>query len=151
MRTFWNKQLLMLEAVGLPPTTPPIEATVTEQKNNDYDDKKRGHVHGFSFVVAKRIPRHLGTARCKLNFAGRILLRRRLAGASGARDRSLESGRGADRGAARFFSARIRRKFWHQAQHQRFCERAYALWERKGCSEGKADEHWFRTRAFEES
>ena len=41
--------------------------------------------------------------------------------------------------------------FWHQAQHQRFCERAYALWEREGCPEGKADEHWFRTRAFEES
>ena len=32
-----------------------------------------------------------------------------------------------------------------------FCERAYALWEREGCPEGKADEHWFRTRAFEES
>ena len=41
--------------------------------------------------------------------------------------------------------------FWHQAQHERFCERAYALWEREGCPEGKADEHWFRTRAFEES
>ena len=37
--------------VGLPPTTPPIEAAATEQKNDDYDDKKRGHVHGFSFVV----------------------------------------------------------------------------------------------------
>jgi Protein of unknown function (DUF2934) len=36
-------------------------------------------------------------------------------------------------------------------QHQRFCERAYALWEREGCPEGNADEHWFRTRAFEES
>ena len=33
----------------------------------------------------------------------------------------------------------------------RFCERAYALWEREGCPEGKATEHWFRTRAFEES
>jgi hypothetical protein len=41
--------------------------------------------------------------------------------------------------------------FWHQAQHQRFCERAYAMWERAGCPEGKADEHWVRTRAFEES
>ena len=40
--------------------------------------------------------------------------------------------------------------FWHQAQHQRFCERAYALWEREGCPEGKADEHWLRIRAFEE-
>jgi hypothetical protein len=28
---------------------------------------------------------------------------------------------------------------------------AYALWEREGCPEGKADEHWFRTRVFEES
>jgi hypothetical protein len=26
-----------------------------------------------------------------------------------------------------------------------------SLWEREGCPEGKADEHWFRTRAFEES
>jgi hypothetical protein len=34
--------------------------------------------------------------------------------------------------------------FWHQAQHQRFCERAYALWAREGRPEGKADEHWFR-------
>jgi Protein of unknown function (DUF2934) len=41
--------------------------------------------------------------------------------------------------------------FWHQAQHERFCERAYALWEREGCPEGKADEHWFRTRAIEET
>src|SRR3984885_4254605 len=41
--------------------------------------------------------------------------------------------------------------FWHQAKHERFCERAYALWEREGCPEDKADEHWFRTRAFEES
>jgi hypothetical protein len=41
--------------------------------------------------------------------------------------------------------------FWHQAQHQRFCERAYALWEREGRPEGKADEHWYRVRAFEES
>jgi Protein of unknown function (DUF2934) len=41
-------------------------------------------------------------------------------------------------------------EFWHQAQHQRFCERAYALWEREGCSEGKAGEHWGRIRAFEE-
>ena len=40
--------------------------------------------------------------------------------------------------------------FWHQAQHQRFSERAYALWEREGCPEGKADEHWLRIRAFEE-
>jgi hypothetical protein len=41
--------------------------------------------------------------------------------------------------------------FWHQAQNQRFSERAYALWEREGRPEGKADEHRFRTRAFEES
>src|SRR5580698_2539839 len=39
--------------------------------------------------------------------------------------------------------------FWHQAQRERFSERAYALWEREGCQEGKSDEHWFRTRAFE--
>ena len=38
--------------------------------------------------------------------------------------------------------------FWHQAQYQRFCERAYAGRE---VSEGKADEQWFRTGAFEES
>ena len=41
--------------------------------------------------------------------------------------------------------------YWHQAQHQRFGERAYALWEREGRPEGKADERWFRMRAFEES
>jgi hypothetical protein len=41
--------------------------------------------------------------------------------------------------------------FWHQAQHQHFCERAYALWEREGRPEGSADQHWFRTRAFEET
>ena len=40
---------------------------------------------------------------------------------------------------------------WHQAQHQRFCERAYAMWERDGRPEGKADEHWHRIRGFEES
>jgi hypothetical protein len=40
---------------------------------------------------------------------------------------------------------------WQQAQHQRFCERAYALWEREGRPDGKADGHWFRTRAFEEN
>ena len=28
---------------------------------------------------------------------------------------------------------------------------ANALWEREGCPEGKADEYWYRTRAFEES
>ena len=35
---------------GLPPAAPPIEAAATKQKNDDYDDKKRGHVHGFSFL-----------------------------------------------------------------------------------------------------
>jgi hypothetical protein len=44
---------------------------------------------------------------------------------------------------------RSRGRSWHQAQNQRLSERAYALWEREGCPEGKADEHWFRTRAFE--
>ena len=34
-------------------------------------------------------------------------------------------------------------------QHQRFRERAYALWEREGRPEGNADEYWYRTRAFE--
>jgi hypothetical protein len=37
-----------------------------------------------------------------------------------------------------------------ESQHQRLCERAYALWEREGCPEGKTDQHWFQTRAFEE-
>jgi hypothetical protein len=36
--------------VSLPPAAPPIEAAATKQKNDDYDDKKRGHVHGFSFL-----------------------------------------------------------------------------------------------------
>ena len=33
-----------------------------------------------------------------------------------------------------------------------FCERAHALWERRRVvRKAEADEHWFRTRAFEES
>jgi hypothetical protein len=40
-------------------------------------------------------------------------------------------------------------EFLHRAQHQRWCERAYALWEREGCPQGKADEHWHRTLNFE--
>ena len=28
-------------------------------------------------------------------------------------------------------------------------DRAYALWERDGCPQGKADEHWHRTLSFE--
>ena len=34
--------------IVLPPASPSIEATATEQKNDDYNDKKRGDVHGFS-------------------------------------------------------------------------------------------------------
>jgi hypothetical protein len=41
-------------------------------------------------------------------------------------------------------------EFWHQAQHQRWRERAYALWEREGSPEGKAEEHWQRIRDFEQ-
>ena len=58
----------------LPPATPPIEAAATKQKNDDYDDKKRGHVHGFSFLRQKRIPRHPSTVPWELNFAGRIFV-----------------------------------------------------------------------------
>jgi hypothetical protein len=32
---------------SLPPAASPIETTTTEQKNDDYDDKKRGCVHDF--------------------------------------------------------------------------------------------------------
>jgi hypothetical protein len=41
-------------------------------------------------------------------------------------------------------------EFWYRAQLKHFRERAYALWEQEGCPEGKADEHWYRIRAFEE-
>lgn len=40
-------------------------------------------------------------------------------------------------------------EFWHEAHHQRLCERAYALWEREGRPEGKAVEHWYRMLDFE--
>jgi len=40
-------------------------------------------------------------------------------------------------------------EFWYQARHQRLCERAYSLWEREGRPEGKADEHWYRMLEFE--
>ena len=40
-------------------------------------------------------------------------------------------------------------EFWYRAQNQRWRERAYALWEREGCPEGKADEHWCRIIDFE--
>jgi hypothetical protein len=46
--------------IGLPPAAAPIETTATEQKNDDYDDKKRGRVHGFS-VLSKAFPRHPGS------------------------------------------------------------------------------------------
>jgi hypothetical protein len=34
----------------LPPASSPIEPTTTEQKNDDYNEKKRGRVHGFSVL-----------------------------------------------------------------------------------------------------
>jgi hypothetical protein len=37
----------------------------------------------------------------------------------------------------------MRTDFWHQAQHERFSERAYTLWEREGYPEGKAHENQF--------
>jgi hypothetical protein len=40
---------------SLPPAAPPIETAATEQKNDDYDDKKRGRVHGFS-ALSKAYP-----------------------------------------------------------------------------------------------
>jgi hypothetical protein len=42
--------LIARSRLGLPPAIPPIEASATEQKNDDYGDKKRSHVHGFSFL-----------------------------------------------------------------------------------------------------
>jgi hypothetical protein len=70
---------------GLPPATPPIEATATEQKNDDYDDKKRGRVHGFlpRQSVSRGLLAPLGA---NLNVAGRIFVAAP-ARTSGARDR----------------------------------------------------------------
>jgi hypothetical protein len=44
----WTQWPLVAKSgIGLPPASSPVEATAAEQKNNDYDDKKRGYVHGF--------------------------------------------------------------------------------------------------------
>jgi hypothetical protein len=40
----------------LPPPSPPIEATAAEQNNDNYNDEKRGHVHGFS-VLSQAYPK----------------------------------------------------------------------------------------------
>jgi hypothetical protein len=46
-----DQQLLIAKSrVGLPPASSPVETAATEQNNNDYNDKKRGHVHGFSVL-----------------------------------------------------------------------------------------------------
>jgi hypothetical protein len=58
----------------LPPPSPPIEATATEQKNDYYNDKKRGHVHGFSVLSQSLSPGILDPARWALNIAGRIFV-----------------------------------------------------------------------------
>ena len=63
-----------LEPVDLPPPSPPIEATATEQKNDNYNDKQHGHVHRFS-VLSQSLSRGiLDPARWALNIAGRIFV-----------------------------------------------------------------------------
>ena len=58
----------------LPPPSPPIEATATEQKNDNYNDKKRGHVHGFSVLSQSLSQGILDPARWALNIAGCIFV-----------------------------------------------------------------------------
>jgi len=51
----WTQWPLVAKSlIGLPPASSPVEATAAEQKNNDYDDKKRGHVHGF-YVLGQSV------------------------------------------------------------------------------------------------
>ena len=58
----------------LPPPPPPIEATATEQKNDNYNDKKRGHVHGFSVPSQSLSQGILDPSRWALNIAGCIFV-----------------------------------------------------------------------------
>ena len=77
-----------LAGMVLPPAPSPIEATAAEQKNDDDNDEKRGHVHDFSFgpkanlILQGRDDAPTASSKglqdpadCVLNFAGRILFR----------------------------------------------------------------------------
>jgi hypothetical protein len=79
-----------LAGMVLPPAPSPIEATAAEQKNDDDNDEKRGHVHDFSFgpkanlilqrrdnvptPSSKGLQDILEPAGCVLNVAGRIFV-----------------------------------------------------------------------------
>ncbi len=41
-----------------------------------------------------------------------------------------------------------RHTFWGTTE-QRIRERAYFLWQQEGCSDNRADEHWYRARKLE--
>jgi hypothetical protein len=40
-------------------------------------------------------------------------------------------------------------EYWHRARDQHLRERAYVLWRQEGSPEGRADEYWHRLREFE--
>jgi hypothetical protein len=40
-------------------------------------------------------------------------------------------------------------EYWHRAHDQRLRERAYVLWQQEGCPEGRAEEQWHQSRQFE--
>jgi hypothetical protein len=78
----------------LPPPSPPIEATAAEQNNDNYNDEKRGHVHGFSVLSQAytkaswiRLARHL-------TLPAAFLLRPRPAGREVLAIEAWKSGRG---------------------------------------------------------
>ncbi|WP_231950106.1 DUF2934 domain-containing protein [Paraburkholderia caribensis] len=39
--------------------------------------------------------------------------------------------------------------YWHRALDQHLSQRAYALWQREGCPDGRAGEFWHRVVGFE--
>jgi Protein of unknown function (DUF2934) len=40
-------------------------------------------------------------------------------------------------------------EYWHRAHSQRLHERAYVLWQQEGCPEGRAEELWYQSRECE--
>jgi hypothetical protein len=85
-----SRPLIARDNAVLPPASPPVEAPTTEQDNDDYNDKKRGHVHGFC-VLRQSAPNIRNPARHAFNFADLIFV-----ATFGQREREV-SGRGARR------------------------------------------------------
>jgi hypothetical protein len=84
-----NRLMIVRWVIVLPPASPSIKTTATEQKNDDYNDQKRCHVHDFSVLIQIVPEGILDPAHCALNFAGRIFVatfvkrrRSRITGAS---------------------------------------------------------------------